>query len=136
MATDAKPDRPRRRWHRSTSVLFASMVLLWVFVNWPQDYSVYTPAPHFAFGAVHWGNLPIWDVWPSFRAGWPSTYWARSPSGRTEWWGWALVSNVAVAVTVTTLLTAAFEWRRRRRGRLLQLSLLDLFASIAVAALI
>jgi hypothetical protein len=137
-------DRPWFRLHASTYVAMLLTGTVLFFLNVPGQYTVHLSAgfgPQTAFS-----NLDQY-----IEHGWPAVYVSRFATERTSLYAlparpsvWRITDDVvefnrsilaldaASALFIVGLVAALWERRRRRRWRLWQLSIADLFASVAV----
>jgi len=152
--TDDESTPARRPWfrlHRSTYAVLVVLVIVVTLLNVPGQLVV---SPQFYSDGAKCGYLSV--PWEYFDHGWPLVYLRRDaecltiPSsflvGQVAWrsiWsltrdveefdGFCLTIDFVVASIVLALGVAIYEtWRRRRK--LLQLHLIDLFLLITVAA--
>ena len=140
-----------RRWHRSTWVVAAIIFLALLMANLPGQVVSF---PRIELPNSLQTGFPIdWR----YEHGWPWTYLVRAefdhtfkmhmpmpwdgPSSADCWKLWsdlprlqyaALVGNLLIAAVLVYVSSAAFEWWRRRRNRIWQLHLIDIFLLIAV----
>ena len=143
------PRRPWQRLHRSTYVVAllatATMVVLVVPGAWKTEYRN-------SRGRTTWLTATPLPT----QHGWPWVFLQRPPGSVPSAWRWplwmrfdawhvldrperfsaaALIGDGAIALVIIGLVMAAFEVWRRRRARLWQFSLREMFILVAILAM-
>jgi hypothetical protein len=123
---------PRSLYRLHASSWFAGVLALLLLALW--NVSGFFTVIHTSTTTVQWQH------------GWPSVFLQRAMKTQTGFDSWGLTRNVLrfdgrslamdvfVALVVAAFLALAFEWRRRRRPRLLSVSLKDLMVLTIAAA--
>lgn len=145
MAPNPKSSATWRKYHRSTWVFLAFFALILFLVNVPGQ--VVVSPDIFANGKYG----PHFDVDEHCEHGWPFTYLQREPVLTGGWpdmrlspWKLfegvdrfsisILIVDVILGLALTAVAGFLFEVWRRRRKRLLQFSIADLFVLVAIVA--
>ncbi len=126
--------RPWRRWHRSTWLVMVAAALALLLANRPGRIERQQPSYNLGRTIYHgWPWTHLTREYAVARTVEPRMLWGRDGDSVTLHRG-ALAANLALGMGLVLVLGGLTEWRRRRRRRFWQVSLIEGFVAVAVVA--